>query len=97
MTSETPEVKVRDNRAESRYEAELAGDLGMIEYRLHGATIVFTHTEVPEALEGHGIASAMARFALDDARARGLRVQPLCPFIAGYIKRHPEYADLVAP
>jgi predicted GNAT family acetyltransferase len=95
VADETPAVIVRDNRAESRYESELDGDLGMIVYRLRGDTITFTHTEVPETLEGRGIASAMARFALDDARARGLRVQPLCPFVAGYIRRHPEYADLV--
>ena len=95
MADEMPVVMVRDNQDESRYEVELDGDLGMIVYRLRGSTITFTHTEVPEAFEGRGIASTMARFALDDARARGLRVQPLCPFVAGYIRRHPEYADLV--
>lgn len=95
MASENPAVTVRDNRDKSRYEVELDDDLGMIVYRLRDNTITFTHTEVPEALEGRGIASAMARFALDDARARDLRVQPLCPFVAGYIQRHPEYADLV--
>lgn len=91
-----PELVVRDNRDESRYEVELDDGLGMIVYTLSGSTIVFTHTEVPEALEGRGIAGALARFALDDARARGLRVVPRCPFVAGYIRRHPKYADLVA-
>jgi predicted GNAT family acetyltransferase len=55
------------------------------------------HTEVPEALEGHGIAGKMAQFALEDAHARHLAVIPRCPFVAGYIRRHPAYADLVPP
>lgn len=96
MASDEAALDVRDNPDEARYEVEVDGELGMIEYRLRGTTIIFTHTEVPEAFEGRGIASAIARFALDDARARGLRVVPQCPFVAGYIKRHPEYEDLVA-
>jgi uncharacterized protein len=97
MVDETPDVTVRDNPEESRYEVDLDGDLALIAYRLGDATITYTHTEVPEALEGRGIASAMVRFVLDDARARGLRVRPLCPFVESYIGRHPEYKDLVAP
>lgn len=54
------------------------------------------HTEVPEALEGRGIAGRIVRFALDDVRARGLKAVPRCPYVAGYISRHPEYQDLVA-
>jgi hypothetical protein len=96
MADETLEVTVRDNRSGSRYEADLDGGQAVMVYRLRGATIEFTHTEVPKALEGRGVASAIARFALDDARARGLHVQPTCPFVAGYIGHHPEYADLVA-
>ena len=53
------------------------------------------HTEVPPAFSGQGHASTLARSALDDARARGLKVRPLCPFIRGWIKRHDDYADLV--
>jgi predicted GNAT family acetyltransferase len=56
---------------------------------------VFTHTEVDPAFEGHGIGSALAAGALDDARRRGLVVVPSCPFIRAYITRHPEYADLL--
>jgi len=51
---------------------------------------------VPKALEGRGIGSALARGLLDLARAQKLKVKPLCPFVAGYIKKHPEYADLLA-
>ena len=45
--------------------------------------------------EGHGVGSRLVQGALDDLRARGLAVVPLCPFVAGFIDRHPEYADLV--
>jgi len=62
---------------------------------LTGPNITFTHTEVPEELEGQGIASQLARFALEDARACGLAVIPLCPFINAYIRRHQEYLPLV--
>lgn len=93
--SDHPAVGVRDNPAESRYEALVDGRLAMAEYMLTGENITFTHTEVPPELEGRGIASQLARYALDDARARGLRVIPLCPFISAYIRRHSEYQDLV--
>ena len=56
---------------------------------------MFTHTEVFDAYEGKGVGSALARGALDDVRARGGRLVALCPFIAAYLERHPEYADLV--
>ena len=62
-----------------------------------GATLgkrVFTHTSVDPDYEGHGVGSALARAALDDVRAHGISIVARCPFIAGYIDRHPEYADL---
>jgi predicted GNAT family acetyltransferase len=89
-------VVVADNLMENRYEARLDGALaGVSEYELAADTIVFLHTVVAEEYEGQGVASAIARYALDDARARGLHVRPLCPYIRGWIERHPEYADLV--
>jgi hypothetical protein len=92
------EVAVADNPDESRYEVRVDGELaGFAFYRLLGSRIVFTHTEVGDAYEGQGVASALARGALDDVRERGLVVVPLCPFMAGYISRHEEYQDLVAP
>ncbi len=92
-----PQVRVADNPDERRYEA-LLGDrlVGKAEYRLAGSRIIFFHTEVDDAVEGKGVGSRLARGALDDARSRGLRITPRCPFIAAYIRRHPEYADLVA-
>jgi predicted GNAT family acetyltransferase len=89
------DLAITDNRQASRFEARVNGQLAVAEYRRQGDAIVFTHTEVPEALEGRGIGSALARAALDAARAEGARVVPACPFMADYIESHPEYADLV--
>jgi uncharacterized protein len=89
-------VVVADNPMDSRYEARVDGAFaGISEYELTDDTIVFLHTVVAEEYEGQGVASAIARYALDDARARGLRVRPLCPYIRGWIERHPEYVDVV--
>jgi len=91
------DVVVTDNPEQNRYEARVDGELaGVSEYHLTRSSIVFTHTEVDPAYKGHGVASAIARFALDDVRAKGERdVVPVCPFIHGWIDDHPEYADLV--
>lgn len=91
------EVEVVDNSAAGRFEARVDGQLAYTAYHRSPGTITFTHTEVPPALEGHGIGAALARAALEHARAEGLRVVPLCPFIAAYIRRHPEYQSLVRP
>lgn len=91
-----PEVEVVDVPEGSRYEARLGDTLmGFVAYRLTTGRITFLHTEVPPEAEGRGIGSRLARFVLDDARTRGLQVRPLCPFIAAWIRRHPEYAELV--
>jgi predicted GNAT family acetyltransferase/glutaredoxin len=81
----------------SRYELR-AGEqlLGEAAYHRRGDRIAFTHTEVDEALEGRGFASRLVEAALDDARGQGLEVVPLCPFVASFIDRHPEYQDIVA-
>ena len=89
-------VTVADNPMENRYEALLDGEVvGISQYELTADAIVFLHTVVAEEHEGQGVGSAIARYALDDARARGLRVRPLCPYIRGWLERHPEYADLI--
>jgi len=91
-------LRVVDNPAERRYEA-LVGDqaAGIVTYRLRPGQIVFLHTEVLPAFEGRGIGSRLAAGVLDDARARALSVVARCPFIAAYIRRHPDDASLVAP
>ncbi|GAA1911500.1 GNAT family N-acetyltransferase [Nocardioides hwasunensis] len=79
-----------------RYELRSDGELvGLIDYRLRDGVITLVHTEVLPAFSGQGHASTLARGALDDARARGLAVVPSCPYVAAYITKHPEYADLV--
>jgi predicted GNAT family acetyltransferase len=90
--------EITDNAGASRYEIRVDGKLaGFAEYRLRPENrIAFTHTEVDGAYEGQGVGSALARGALDDARARGLAVVPLCPFIKGWIDKHHDYADIVA-
>jgi predicted GNAT family acetyltransferase len=81
-----------------RYEVRVAGELaGFATYRMHDGNLELLHTEVGDEFEGRGLAGRLARGALDDVRARGLRVVPLCPFIASWIGRHPDDADLVAP
>jgi predicted GNAT family acetyltransferase len=91
------DVQVTDNRAESRFEARLDGELaGFAAYELADDLIMFTHTEVDDAFEGHGVGSALARGALDAVRADGTRqVLPRCRFIRGWIEKHPDYQDLV--
>ena len=88
---------VTDNTSESRYEIKVDDAIaGIVEYRLHDDHITFTHAEVDDAHEGEGLGSTLARQVLDSAREAGLAVFPACPFIAEYIKRHPDdYLDLV--
>jgi predicted GNAT family acetyltransferase len=88
--------QVRNNEAEHRYELEVDGQLAIAEYRLRPGRISFTHTEVPDALEGRGIGKRLVKAALDDARAQGLKVVPICPFVKHYIDTHPEEQDLLA-
>jgi predicted GNAT family acetyltransferase len=87
---------VRDNKAEHEFELVVDGHRAVAAYQLEGDTIVFTHTIVPKAIEGRGVASRLIRGALDQARDRGLKVIPQCPFVAAYIKRHPDVQDLLA-
>jgi hypothetical protein len=88
---------IRDNTAARRFELDVDGELAIANYRIDGDTILFTHTEVPPHLQGRGIASRLVRGALEAARARGLKVVPLCSFVADYIRRHKEVQDLVDP
>jgi len=91
-------LTVRSNPEKRRYEAVVDGRVaGVVLYQERDGALVLIHTEVAEEFEGHGVGGRLAAGALDDARERGLRVFPLCPFVKGYIARHPEYADLVEP
>jgi uncharacterized protein len=90
------EPTVRDNPEESRYEIR-DGDrvLGLAAHNRRGDTIVFTHTEVDPDVGESGLGSTLVQGALDDVRTAGLSVIPQCPFVRGWIERHPEYGDLV--
>ncbi|WP_432181130.1 GNAT family N-acetyltransferase [Streptomyces sp. NBC_00063] len=92
------EPQVTDRPEKSRYEI-LADDgtetAGFAEYHLSEGEIAFIHTEIDSRFAGRGLGGLLAREALGDARARGLCVLPYCPFIRGWIRNHPEYADLV--
>ena len=93
--TEAVDINVVDNPGASRFEATIHGELAVTEYERADGVITFTHTEVPPSMEGKGVASALARAALDRARAERLAVVARCRFVAVYIKRHPEYRDLV--
>lgn len=87
---------VYDNTGKRRFELPLDGHTAFSEYRRSDGILYVMHTEVPSALNGKGIGSALVRGLLDIARAEGLKVKPLCPFVRGYIDKHAEYQDLLA-
>ncbi len=90
------ELRVADNPDEDRYEVFADGELaGFVVYRLRPGRISFVHTEIDDAYEGQGLGGKLVSEALDDARSRGLSVLPFCPFVNAYLKKHPEYLDLV--
>ncbi|MFG2358720.1 GNAT family N-acetyltransferase [Streptomyces sp. NPDC048521] len=94
--SQTPAAQIVDNAEANRYEALIDGELaGFAEYIRTQRLIAFVHTEVHTGYEGQGIGAALVRSSLDEARAAGLAVLPVCPFYAGWIARHPEYKALV--
>jgi uncharacterized protein len=92
--SET-ENPVRNNEAESQFQWTADGETAVLTYQLKPGSIVFVHTGVPEKLRGQHIAGNLAAAGLEFARQNGLTVIPLCPFVAGYLKKHQEYLDLV--
>ena len=95
MATENNQIIVKDNRQENRFEANIDGRIAVAEYIRRDPMIIFTHTEVPPELRGRGIATALAKGALDQARAQGLEIVARCPTIANFIERHPEYQSLV--
>ena len=78
-----------------RFELAVDGRTAFSQYKLAPGTITFMHTEVPKEFEGQGIGSKLVRGELEAVRARGLKVVAKCPFVAGYIKKHPEFQDLL--
>jgi hypothetical protein len=91
------EPGIRDNEELNRYELVVDGAVAFLEYRRTERVIMLVHTEVPESLRGSNRGGSLARHALDEARATGRRVAVRCPFVASWIRRHPEYEDLQRP
>jgi hypothetical protein len=90
-------LPVRHDPVAERFEIDVEGELAFAAYRRAGATVLFTHTEVPSRAQGRGLAALLVRAALDWARSEGLHVRPLCSYVAVYMRRHPETQDLLAP
>lgn len=80
----------------SRFQASVDGRLCVADYSLSDGVLHMTHTAVPAAMQGRGIAAAIVQAALEHARSHGLRVNPLCSYVARYMQRHPETQDLRA-
>ena len=78
-----------------RYELAIEGHVAAAYYQRSGGVITFVHTEVPPELGGKGIGSKLVKGALDQVRAEGLKVIAQCPFVKGWIEKHPDYADLL--
>ena len=95
MSDAIENVVVENNEAAKRFEARVDGKVAFIQYRYEKDRIVMIHTEVPDSLGGRGLAGKLAHAALEYARAEGLKVVPLCPYVASYIRKHPEYQSLV--
>jgi uncharacterized protein len=86
---------VRDNTERQRFELDADGHVAFSNYKRSAGLLTILHTEVPKELEGRGIGSTLVRGMLDIARAQGLKVHAVCPFVKTYLDRHPDYADLL--
>jgi uncharacterized protein len=95
MGEETKSVAVSNNSAGHRFEVSMAGETAFLDYRLTPPVLTLIHTEVPAAIREHGLGGKLVHSALEFARREGLHVNPLCQYVAAYIRRHPEHADLV--
>jgi len=89
------ESSVINNTEQQQFEVHEDGETAVLQYRFHEGLIWLMHTEVPKKLEGRGIASILAKYGLEWAKTNNIKVKVLCPFVAIYLKRHPEYNPLV--
>jgi predicted GNAT family acetyltransferase len=85
----------RHNKLAHRYELDVNGIIAFVAYHDLPQAVVFTHTEVPAALSGRGVGTVLARQALESVRADGRAVIAQCPFVARFIEKTPEFADLL--
>jgi len=91
------DLVVRHNADAHRFETVVEGELCRANYRPMGNVLAMNHTEVPHSLQGRGIARALVGFAVEFARANGMRIAPYCSYVRGYFERHPEARDVLAP
>jgi uncharacterized protein len=97
VTSDTEGLVVENDEEAQQFRLRVDGQVARIEYSRENGTIIFSHTEVPPALEGKGIAARLAKAALEYARDHKLAVAPRCQYVAAYIRKHPEFQPLVKP
>ncbi|MCH7586881.1 MAG: N-acetyltransferase [Chloroflexi bacterium] len=90
------EWTVTNNIALQQFEVRIGDQVAVLNYVKEGKHVTFIHTGVPQTMEGNGIGSAIAHAALAYAKTERLEVVPLCPFVRGYIEKHPEYRTLVS-
>lgn len=86
----------RNNKSKNRFELEIDDHLAFVDYEMSPGSIALVHTEVPKELGGRGVGSILAKAVLENVRAQGIKCEPRCEFLAGYIKKHPEFAGLVS-
>ncbi len=95
MAEPADPIHITHNEPAHRFEVYVDGETAVLLYRREGDTITFIHTRVPNGIGRHGIGSELVRTGLEYAKSHGLKVIPLCPFVAAYIGNHPEYSGLV--
>jgi predicted GNAT family acetyltransferase len=97
MDLQADKLDVIRNAPGNRFETRIEGQLAKLDYLLDGDTLVITHVGVPVRFRGRGVAGRLVQVSLEYARAHALRVIPMCPYAAAYIRRNPQYADLMKP
>jgi predicted GNAT family acetyltransferase len=88
-------ILVTNNEKQQQFEINMDGELAVLQYRFYKDDVALMHTEVPEKLSGKGLASALAKSALEWTKNNNKKVMVYCPFVASYLKKHPEYDFLV--
>ena len=91
------DLKLKKNAESNRLELEIDGVIAFIEYKLIRDKLFLIHTEVPDALSGKGVGTAIVQKTLEYAKENNYKIIPICPFVQSYLKRHQEWIDIIAP
>ena len=91
------ELSLKDNTDLNRFELEVEGNIAFLEYKRSRDWLFLIHTEVPESMEGKGVGSAIIQKTLQYAKDNNYKIVPICPFVQSFLKRHPEWNEIVAP